>query len=313
MRLVIALLRHRLSVTPTTSGALPDGTDRSGNGSWQDDHREDFHMAQPVRYAPSVETIEADEAETIRALEEQFRIILDTTSQDYGHAVRSVHAKGHGIAKGTLSVADNLPPELSQGLFAQPGTYEAILRISTNAGDILDDAIALPRGIALKILGVEGARLPGSERAKTQDFLMVNGPAFAAPNPKKFLGNLKLLAKTTDKAEGAKKALSAVLRSFEAAGGRWRLKLDVAIARRGQARSSLRRDLFHPDAISLRRLYREVSARPDLFDQGLCHRDRQCRGPTRCHSRKCERSADRRWRHVGLARAALHRFGSDAD
>jgi hypothetical protein len=171
----------------------------------------------PVRYTSDVEEIASDEAETIRALEEQFQLILDTTSKDYGHAVRSVHAKGHGIARGTLTVADGLPAELAQGLFARPGRHEAIIRFSTNAGDILDDAIRLPRGIGLKILGVEGERLPGSEAEGTQDFLMVNGPAFAAANPKKFLGNLKLLAKTTDKAEGGKKLLSSVLRSFEAA------------------------------------------------------------------------------------------------
>ncbi len=174
-------------------------------------------MASPVRYSPDVETIEPDEAETVAALEEQFKIILDTTSEDYGHAVRSVHAKGHGMATGMLTIANDLPAELAQGLFASPGTYEAIIRLSTNAGDILDDAISLPRGIALKILGVEGDRLPGSEEDKTQDFVMVNGPAFGAANPKKFLGNLKLLAKTTDKAEGGKKMLSAVLRTFEAA------------------------------------------------------------------------------------------------
>ena len=174
-------------------------------------------MTAPFHYTPSVEMVEPDEAETIRGLEEQFKIILDATSEHYGHAVRSVHAKGHGIAKGKLTVADDLPSELAQGLFAKAGTYEAIFRLSTNAGDILDDSIRLPRGFALKILGVEGDRLPGSEADSTQDFVMVNGPTFAAPNPKKFLGNLKLLTKTTDKAEGAKKALSAVLRAFEAA------------------------------------------------------------------------------------------------
>ncbi len=172
-------------------------------------------MAAPVLYAPSVETIETDEAETIDGLNEQLSAIMDTTSAHYGHAVRSVHAKAHGIARGMFTVASDLPEELAQGLFATPGSYEAIFRLSTNAGDILDDSIRLPRGIALKILGVKGDRLPGSE-ASTQDFLMVNGPAFAAPDAKKFLANLKLLAKTTDKAEGAKKALSSILRAFEA-------------------------------------------------------------------------------------------------
>ncbi|NML08006.1 catalase family protein [Sphingomonas sp. G-3-2-10] len=174
-------------------------------------------MSQPVRYVPSVEQIQPDEAETIAALEEQFERILDTTSKDYDHAVRSVHAKGHGIARGRLTIADDLSPELAQGLFAAPGAYEAILRFSTNAGDVLDDSVRLPRGVAIKIFGVEGERLPGSEGDTTQDFILVNSPAFAAPDATKFLGNLKLLAATTDKAETGKKMLSAVLRTFESA------------------------------------------------------------------------------------------------
>ena len=173
-------------------------------------------MTDAVRYSPSIETIEPDEAETIRGLEEQFKIILDTTSKDYGHGVRSVHAKGHGIARGTFTVHDGLAPELAQGIFATPGDHEAILRLSTNAGDILDDSIDLPRGLALKILGVDGDRLPGSEGDGTQDFVLVNGPAFAAPTPKAFLANLKMLAKTTDRAEGGKKLLSGLFRAAEA-------------------------------------------------------------------------------------------------
>lgn len=174
-------------------------------------------MIDPVRYTTSIETIEPDEPETIRALEKQLHNILETTSRDYGHAVRAVHAKGHGIAHGTLTVPDTLPSELAQGLFAGPGTYDAIIRLSTNAGDILDDAISLPRGLALKIMGVEGERLQGTEDEETQDFALVNSPTFAASDAKKFLANLSLLAKTTDKAEGAKKAISAVMRAFEAA------------------------------------------------------------------------------------------------
>jgi hypothetical protein len=170
----------------------------------------------PVRYSPAVERVQPDEAETIDALKASFKEILDTTSQDYGHAVRAVHAKAHGIARGTLTVHDDLPEHLAQGMFATPGSHEAVIRISTNPGDILDDSIALPRGLALKVLGVEGERLPGSTGDTVQDFIMVNGPVFSAPDAKAFLKNLKLLAKTTDRAEGAKKALSGVLRTVEA-------------------------------------------------------------------------------------------------
>ena len=92
-----------------------------------------------------------------------------------------------------------------------------VLRFSTNPGDILDDSISVPRGIAIKVLDVAGERLPGSEGDSTQDFIMVNGPAFFAPDAKHFLTNLKLLAKTTDKAEGGKKLLSTVLQGVNTA------------------------------------------------------------------------------------------------
>jgi hypothetical protein len=173
-------------------------------------------LKSPVLYSPSVETPEKDEAETSQGLNATLHDILETTSSDYGHAVRSVHAKSHGLLEGELTVG-HLPPELAQGLFAMPGTHQVVLRFSTNPGDILDDSISVPRGLALKVLDVKGERLAGSEDATTQDFVMINGPAFATPTAKPFLANLKLLAKTTDKAEGAKKVFSAVLRGTEAA------------------------------------------------------------------------------------------------
>ena len=174
-------------------------------------------LQPPVRFDPSMEHPEADEAETSRGLNDTLHTILETTSKDYDHAVRAVHAKAHGVLKGTLKVHDGLPPELAQGLFATAGSYDAVLRFSTNPGDILDDSISVPRGLAIKLTGVEGARLPGSEGDGTQDFILVNGPAFATPGGKQFLANLKLLAKTTDRAEWAKKILSAALRGTEAA------------------------------------------------------------------------------------------------
>lgn len=170
----------------------------------------------PVRYTPTVESLQDDEQKTIVELNETFDIILNTTAKDYGHAVRSVHAKAHGILEGTLTVNDGLPPELAQGLFSHPGTYKTYMRISTNAGDILPDAISLPRGLALKVVDVSGERLPDSKGA-TQDFIMVNGPVFQAKNAKKFLGSLKMLAKTTDRMEGTKEVFSDVLQGVNTA------------------------------------------------------------------------------------------------
>lgn len=168
-----------------------------------------------ITYSPSLETPEDGEAATAAELRKTLHAILETTSQDYDHAVRSVHAKAHAVVRGTLTVADNLPPELAQGLFAAAGEYAVIARFSTAPGDILDDSVSSPRGLALKVINVPGEREAGNETA-SQDFVMVDGPTFAAPKAKVFLANLKALAATTDKAEGLKKVLSAVLRTTEA-------------------------------------------------------------------------------------------------
>lgn len=169
----------------------------------------------PIRYRPDVEEVQPDEAETIAALCTTFDTILERTAEDYGHAVRSVHAKAHALLEGELTVDAGLPPELAQGLFADAGTHKVLLRLSTNAGDILPDAISLPRGLAMKVFDVKGARLPGAE-GTSQDFVMVNGTVFQAKTADKFLGNLKLLAKTTDRLEGTKKVLSSVLQGVRA-------------------------------------------------------------------------------------------------
>ena len=168
-------------------------------------------LTDPIRYAPEVEQVQPGEDETIQGLNRAFDRILETTAKDYGHAVRSVHAKAHAILEGTLTVASGLPPELAQGMFATPGEHTVFMRLSTNAGDILPDTVSLPRGLALKVLDVDGERLPGAD-GRTQDFVMVNGPVFQAKTADKFLGNLKMLAGTTDKLEGTKKVMSNVLR-----------------------------------------------------------------------------------------------------
>lgn len=183
----------------------------------------------PVPYDSRYEFEEEGEQETCAQLLQTLRGISSTTYADSGHATRSVHAKSHGLLHGRLQVLDNLAPELAQGLFATPAGYDVVMRISTIPGDILDDNVSVPRGMAVKLLGVPGTQLSSLDAdaavapASTQDFVLVNGPAFLAPGAKKFLGSLKLLASTTDKAPRLKQALSTVLqgaeKALEAVGG----------------------------------------------------------------------------------------------
>lgn len=172
-------------------------------------------MNTPIKYQPTFEQPMPDEAEVVADLTQSLHKIAQTTFEDSGHALRGVHAKSHGLIRGELTVNGNLSNALAQGIFAKPSTYPVIIRLSTSPGDLLDDDVSTPRGFAMKVVGVEGDRLPGSEGAVTQDFLMVNGPAFLKPDAKSFARSLKQLAATTDKAEGLKKVLSAVLRGTE--------------------------------------------------------------------------------------------------
>jgi hypothetical protein len=144
------------------------------------------HDAAPLRFLPSMEVLGEDEAETHQKLIEQMLKVSQTTFDHSGHASRSVHAKCHGVLHGELVVHGGLPAQLAQGLFAKVGTYPVVMRFSTLPGDILDDSVSTPRGLAVKVIGVEGARLPGTESDTTQDFILVNGPAFSAPTPENF-------------------------------------------------------------------------------------------------------------------------------
>jgi hypothetical protein len=184
-------------------------------------------MNSPITYSDSLETIDLEsEAHTDENLEQSFDTILHTTFEDYGTAVRAVHAKAHGILEGTFTVHGGLAPELAQGMFANAGEHRAWLRFSTNAGDLLDDAIALPRGLAVKVENIDGERLPGAS-GSSQDFVMVNAPVFNVSTAEKFAGMLRLLAKTTDVGQGAKKALSAVLQTLNSALGAVGVKTPV--------------------------------------------------------------------------------------
>ena len=199
----------------------------------------------PVRFDPSMEKPEAEEAKTIAALEEEMAKIRETTYKDMGYAIRSVHAKSHGVLRGKMQVLPDLPAILSQGIFAKPATYPVAMRLSTLPGDILSDSVSTPRGLAVKVIGVEGTRLPGSENEEVQDFVLVNGPAFAAGNAKEFLANLKLLAATTDKAEGAKKVLSVINRGVEAVIEAFGLKSGLVTTLGGQPETHILGETFY--------------------------------------------------------------------
>ena len=166
-----------------------------------------------LRYSPTVEQADPNESAIFEELSRTMQHITRTMASHYRHAYRPVHAKSHGVLVGTLTVHSSLPEHLKQGLFANPASYPAILRFSTNPGDLLADSVSSPRGLAIKILNVPGEMVPFHSGNNTQDIVCVNAKAFGTPNAGGFLEQLKLLDKTLEYPEGVKQAVSTVARS----------------------------------------------------------------------------------------------------
>jgi catalase len=83
---------------------------------------------------------------------------------------------------GKFTVHDDLPAHLAQGMFAKPGTYDVIMRYSSLTPKIVPDSAPAPRGIGMKIFGIEGQKLWGEDK-KTQDWTFNNYPVLELRDP----------------------------------------------------------------------------------------------------------------------------------
>ncbi len=104
---------------------------------------------------------------------------------------RGVHPKDHGCVTAKFRVHDALAPDLRVGVFADPGhEFDAFIRFSNADGLVRDDSSKDStgainhgsRGMAIKLIGVNGTPLVPSNGPLTQDFLLINQPVFAFSN-----------------------------------------------------------------------------------------------------------------------------------
>ena len=139
--------------------------------------------AMRAEIAPPVanqEVISLDESTAIKSI---LGTIERTLSEEYTMGIRAAwrdaHAKAHGCVKADFSVKADIPAELRIGVFAATRTFTAWIRFSNGSGKPEDDRIRDGRGMAIKLTGVAGPKLLADEaEAKTQDFVMINSPAF---------------------------------------------------------------------------------------------------------------------------------------
>jgi Catalase len=129
------------------------------------------------------EDIPAGEAQATQIVVSGIKATVAENAQKTGHAVRDAHPKAHGCVKAEFAVRQDLPADLSFGLFAQPRTYDAVIRFSNGSSTPQDDHVGDGRGMAIKVLNVDGPKILTEEPdARTQDFLMINHPIFFVRN-----------------------------------------------------------------------------------------------------------------------------------
>lgn len=128
--------------------------------------------------APGVEVIKSDEEETAQKIGATMNKMQQHNFDQHRHCFRATHVKTQGIVKGQLTVLPDLPSHLQQGLFKTPGkTYDVAARYANEPVFLQADQEPGPRGLGLRIFGVEGQRLPYADQdASTQDFFFNNAP-----------------------------------------------------------------------------------------------------------------------------------------
>ena len=167
-----------------------------------------------VRYSDSVEQKQPNEDETVAEIIDVFDKIRVAAFEKHRHAQRDAHAKSHGILRGELTIFDNLPEPFAQGIARTPRTYPVIVRISTSPGSIQPDGVSGFRGLAIKLVGVEGTKILASDPdALTQDFLFCSNPVLPTGDVATYLKEQRLLQKMSEAPDIVQEGLTAVTRT----------------------------------------------------------------------------------------------------
>lgn len=106
--------------------------------------------------------------------------------------LRQVHTKMHGCVKARFIVESNLPEYLKVGVFSRANTFNAWVRFSNASTRPKADKKKDIRGVAIKLMGVDGEKLLEDEKHEmTQDFLQMSSETFFSHNLTEFRQCLK--------------------------------------------------------------------------------------------------------------------------
>ena len=150
--------------------------------------------------SPGVEEKTSDEEHMIAEIQETMERMQKRNFDKHRHAFRATHVKTQGIVKGKLKVLDDLPEHLQQGMFSTPGKeYDAVARYANEPFLLQNDHEAGPRGLAMKVFGVTGARLEDvPDNVTSQDFFFNNAPMLELTDVRTTLDIMRLRERNFD-------------------------------------------------------------------------------------------------------------------
>lgn len=140
-----------------------------------------------IPYSDALEQPGPEEERQIDAIVAALHRNSEWAYKKFHRGLRDAHAKTLAVLRGELTVYPHLPPELAQGLFAEPRSYPVTTRLSTTSGVIRSDQIRGVHGLAVKVLDVTGERILTDDDATTQDFLLVTHREFPFADVKAYL------------------------------------------------------------------------------------------------------------------------------
>ncbi|HVH41229.1 MAG TPA: catalase family protein [Labilithrix sp.] len=124
------------------------------------------------------EELEQNEAALVDQIARAAASQVEKSKSETGKAQRDAHPKAHGCVTGSFTVSSQVPADLAVGTFRPDRHYDAWIRFSNGSKD--DDREKDARGMAIKLLGVDGPRLLTGEEptAHTHDIVLSNHHTF---------------------------------------------------------------------------------------------------------------------------------------
>lgn len=155
-----------------------------------------------IQYKPELEEIPENFKEYMATINNDIQNYIKETKtlSHINHYTRDAHANGYAALKAEFEILSGLPSELAQGIYAQPGKHEAVIRFSNGSSRVLPDKLSgNAQGMAIKVFDIPGKKLaPNEEDSPNMDYNLINNPVFFCNTAEHYVFISKLFLKLTD-------------------------------------------------------------------------------------------------------------------